>query len=446
VLSRAAHAALLMFRFEETRVDAEEAIRLFDEAGDVLSAADAAYPLARALGEMGRHDEAVAVARSRLAAVGEVPGAEVVIGRLSRVAGGYLQFLGKQSEAVPYVDTALRMSDLAEDYETFAGAMNLLALHQTVLGSHEVAHLIFAGMADVARKHELWGSLTLALGNESTLLASRNLGSAIELTRQADANQAEHGLPRHAASASNLCNWYWLAGRWGELEEHLAGAATQPSDTSLLAKTASGIDLLLVWTGIRSHRLVERYPGEEAPVVPGLMVVEKLRLLGHSLVEENRSEAVQRASELVSAELSVNGVSDDLHVYWPLAVRATREADDLAGVNELLQQLASYSDRALPPALRAHRRVTRGWVEMRAPSPDDEQIVSAMEAGIAELAQVGAVVWEAHAHEDLGVWHLTRARRAQAEPHLEAAMNIYRDLGAATWLARLDSPSMTQFR
>jgi class 3 adenylate cyclase/tetratricopeptide (TPR) repeat protein len=444
VLSRAAHAALLLYRFEETRVDAEEAIRLFDEAGDILSAATAAYPLARALGEMGRHDEAVAVAKVRLAAVADVPGSEVVIGRLSRVAGGYLQFLGKPSEAAPYVDTALRMSDLAEDHETFAGAMNLLALHQTLRGSHEVAHLIFAGMADVARKHEQWGSLTLALGNESTLLASRDLGSAIDLTRQADANQAEHGLPGHVSSAANLCNWYWLSGRWDELQEHLEAAATQHSDTSLLGKTASGVDLLLVWAGVRSHRLVERYPGEDAPLVPGVMVVEKLRLLCRALVEGNRATLAERASELVMGEVQVNGVSDDLHAYWPLAVRATLEADDLPGVTELLRHLASYSDRALPAALRAHRWVVQGLIEMRAQSPDDDEVVSALEAGIALLAQVGAVVWEAHAREDLGVWHLARARRAQAEPHLAAAQRTYENLGATTWLTRLDTPSMTQ--
>ena len=415
VLSRAANAAVRVYQYDAALADAEQAIALYDRAGDVRGAADAAYSLAKSLGELGRHDEAVDVAKRQLASVAKLVGAELLVGRLSRVVGEYLQFQGLHREAAPYVDEALRMSDLAGDAETLAGALNLLATEQLVLGSVHVAHLLYAGMAEVSRKNELWNPLTMALGNEACLLVSQDLDRAIDLIQQGVVNQAEHGLPRHLYMESNLVHWYWLSGRWEELDELLLDSDVGAAGVSMMAKKAAATDLLVVWAGAREQRLVARFPGEQAAVVPGLAVMDKFRRLGVALAAERKADAVSLGTELVAVEIQFNGLTDDLHAFWSIATRAALAADDPVALRELLERLAPYPDEALPLALRGQRRVVQGLVETHAESPDDEAVVGALEAGIAELAEAGSVVWEAHAHEDLGLWHQSRGRDSEAE-------------------------------
>jgi hypothetical protein len=439
VLSRTANAAVRIYQFESAMADAQEAMTFFDGEGDVVGAAEAAFPLAKCLGQLGRFDEALELAKDRLETVADIAGTELLVARLSRVAAEYLQFRARPREAAPYIDTALQMSDLAEDVETLAASINLLAVQQMLLGSVKVSHLLFAGMAELSRAHELWDPLTIALANDACLLASRDLDSAIDLMRQSVTSQAEHGLPRHLSIESNLCTWYWLAGRWEELDEFLAISVVPAADTALMAKKASASDLLLVWSGARERRLVERFPGEETESVPGLACAECFRQLSMALASGDADGAVPLGRELVALELEMNGVTDDLHAFWPVAVRAAVEAADLDTVGELLAQLAPYSDRALPPALRGQRHYARGLLEMQAEQPDDRAIVTDLEASIAELARAGSVIWEAHAHEELGFWHLSCGRRTEAESHLDAARATYDGLGARRWLARLEA-------
>jgi class 3 adenylate cyclase/tetratricopeptide (TPR) repeat protein len=446
VLSRAALAAVRVYQYDAALADAERAIALYDEAGDARGAADAAYSLAKALGELGRHDEAVAVAEQRLASIVELVGAELLVGRLSRVLGEYLQFQGLFREAAPYVDDALRMADLTGDAETLAAALNLLAAEQLLLGSVHVAHLLYAGMAEVSRKSELWNPLTMALGNEACLLASQDLDRAIDLMRQGVANQADHGLPRHLSIESNLTLWYWLSGRWEELDALLLDVAPETLGNSLVARKAAGTDLLVVWAGTREERLVDRFPSEQDALVPGLAIHEKYRQVGIALASGREADAAALGAELVDAEIQLNGLADDLHALWSIAVRAAVAADDPGALRGLTERLVVYPDQALPLALRGQRRIAQGLAETYAESPDDEAVVAALEAGIAELAEAGSLVWEAHAHEDLGLWHLSKGREAEAGPLINVARATYERLGAQRWLASLDAARSSRTR
>ncbi|HEX3929196.1 MAG TPA: adenylate/guanylate cyclase domain-containing protein, partial [Nocardioides sp.] len=139
VLRRSADAAVRIFQLETARDYAREALALCDEMGDVVAAAEAGCLLAKSLGELGHLDEAIELATRRLESVEGIAGCEPLVGRLARVAGEYLQFGGRWREAASYVDVALRMSDLADDAETLAGAIYLLGVQQQLLGSVEVA-------------------------------------------------------------------------------------------------------------------------------------------------------------------------------------------------------------------------------------------------------------------------------------------------------------------
>lgn len=62
-----------------------------------------------------------------------------------------------------------------------------------------------------------------------------------------------------------------------------------------------------------------------------------------------------------------------------------------------------------------------------------------MRAGIAALAAFGAVGFHAQAQEERGRWLVTQRRDDEAEPLLDAARTTYTEIGAAGWLAKLDS-------
>lgn len=439
VLSRAADAALRGYLNQTAMEDARAAVALFDQAGDVVAAAAAACHLVSSLGELGHLDEAVELAADRLKAVIGQPGAEVVVAKLARRAGDYLQLGGRPLDAAPFVDLALKMSELEDNEEAFVATVKLFGVQQHALGSVRIARLLFAGMAELARTNELWDALTTALADEANVLSCMDLDAAIDLTREAVDNLALHGLPRNPVIEANLCVWFWTAGRWGELDDLLTTSSANSSDSPFLAKMAAGSDLLLVWSGARDHRLVQSSPGEDSEVVAAHEVFAQFRELAHALTRGDRPVAAASGLELVDTELARKGVIEDLHSYWPLALRAALEADDIEVVGELVARLSTYSDRALPLALRGNRRVAQCLLEMRVESPSDESIVAGLEAGTAELAEAGHVVWEAHAHEDLGVWHLDHARQAEAERHLEVARSTYERLGARRWLERLEA-------
>ncbi|MGH3471987.1 MAG: ATP-binding protein [Nocardioidaceae bacterium] len=436
VLHKKANACSRLLQFDAAVTAAQQSIELFDRLAKPVEAADAAYTQARALASLGRHHEVLELARTRREAVRDFPGTERVAGSLLRVIAGTLQGLGRYEEVSGPLEEALRLADRSGDRELLAGGLGTLAVQQGVVGSRQVAEMMFDAMAGYARTHEQWDMLTIALGNTGFLLGTVDLAGAIDVSRAAIANQAEHGLAPTEAMWANLCNWLWMAGRWSELQDVMDQVGGIVSDSRLIPLVASAVDYLQVWAGRpSSYADVSELASLEPSA--GRLMTHAYRSIALALAEGNPASAIGHGQAGVAAELEVNDVTDDFHVFWPIAVRAAMAADDWDAVDTLLGHISDRPENALPLSIAAHRRVFSALVSMRSPDPDPEKIEADLLTGIADLETYGAAVWRAHAQEDLGNWLVAVGRAGDAEPQLEAARATYEQLGATNWLHRL---------
>ncbi|HET9842403.1 MAG TPA: hypothetical protein VFQ01_10390, partial [Nocardioides sp.] len=141
-------------------------------------------------------------------------------------------------------------------------------------------------------------------------------------------------------------------------------------------------------------------------------------------------------------EMTVSLLADDMHYYWPVAMRTALAAEDDEAVDDLWR-IGAQAEQTLAgtTSLVGHARVFRALQELRRPDPDLASVEADLMEGIAILGRTGNVVWRAHAEEDLGRFLLAHGRAEDAAPYLKAARDVYERLGATTWLARLGQPA-----
>jgi hypothetical protein len=107
--------------------------------------------------------------------------------------------------------------------------------------------------------------------------------------------------------------------------------------------------------------------------------------------------------------------------------------------DELMAYVADEQDSGLLLSIRGQRKVLRATGAIRW-GGDDADIEQDLVSGIADLDTYGALVWRAHAQEDLANHLVGQGRSEEAEPLLAAARTTYQSIGATRWLARLDTP------
>jgi class 3 adenylate cyclase len=421
-------------RYDDTIEAARAAMAAFDELGDAGAAATAAYELSMAVAATGRNEESLEIARQRYDSLAGCPGVDHPRGRLALAISGSLQFLGRFDEVAGPLHEALRVSDRVDDFELRRSAFNLLALFQAVVGSRRVSRLLYDDIAAEARKREDWQALGLALGNTSILVAPIDLARATELGQEAISCKTDHGIPADPLAHMNLNNFLGLGGRWDELpaaQESLREYADVLGASALVARAT---EMLCGWAGRPAPAEGSTPPAEVGGVFE---VIDHYCRATEALAAGDLARALDLATEAARLELHYSDITDDFHVYWPLAVRIALLADDRAVGAELMRYVDERNE-ALVGSIAANARVFRALWEARAGAADPLGVEADLLAGIEGLERSGAVVWRAHAQEDLGRFLLEQGRAEDAEPHLEAARQTYAELGATSWLARLD--------
>jgi class 3 adenylate cyclase/tetratricopeptide (TPR) repeat protein len=415
---------------------ARRSVELCDEIGDVVGAADSAYTLARVLGNLDRLEESISVASSRRASLEGLDGVELYRGRLASVLAGSHFFSGHDAEVTAPLQEALRIADRVDDLELFRSSCNVLALSQARHGSVRVTRMLFAEMGRLSREREDWVALEVSLGNAGAHSAMYDLADAIRLMDEAADSVSSHGIRVDEVMIANQLNYRWAAGDWhvvleiAEREAHIQ--AEMPLRDWLIS---ANTDLC-------------RWAGREVPVDPPDLVDEAEGFIGangyaqglRALANGDLSEAVRRLREAVQGELGINSLYDDMHVYWPTAMRVAlhaRDGEALADLwtvgREILEKLPATT------SLHGNARIFGALLALRSGGADPEVVERDLREGIAVLEKVGATVWRAHAQEDLGRWLLDEGRADEAEAQLDAARSTYRELGATAWLARVEA-------
>jgi hypothetical protein len=312
----------------------------------------------------------------------------------------------------------------------------MLALHQAVVGSPRVSRLLHDEIAAEARRREDWQALSLALHNTGIMLAPVDLPRAIEVTRESISCKADHGIPPNPLAWLNLANFLWLAGRWDELPEvveQLRDSSDVLGATLLAARVA---ERLCAWAG---RELVPTALPEPGTADGIFETIDHYRRSADALAAGDLPSAVRESCESVRMEFGFSEMTDDFHVYWPLAMRIALVADDRAAGAELMAYTANHAYGPVG-SIAAHARVFRASWALRDGDADDPAIEAELRAGTDELDRCGVVVWRAHAQEDLGRLLLAQGRADEAAPFIEAARETYAALGASSWLARVEQP------
>jgi hypothetical protein len=157
-----------------------------------------------------------------------------------------------------------------------------------------------------------------------------------------------------------------------------------------------------------------------------------------ALVEGDLRTAVDLMCEAVVAEFELNGMSDDLHVFWPMAVRVAWDAEDEEAVDRLGEITAAMEELPVSHSLQGHLAAFSALRGLRSGAMTPEEVERHLRTGIEILDRAGVGTWRAWAQEDLGRFLLERDRREEAQLQLKAARETFDRMGATAWTARVD--------
>ena len=334
-----------------------------------------------------------------------------------------------------YVERRVFLAEAVGDPEQLAKAMINMGGRYQGTGGPRISRALYEGAADVARTHDLPGALAHALINLSTVLMSRDLPAAIDALFEARDMARRAGVSGMADyAAGNYSSALWSAGRLAESRQ-VVQEAVETATTPTVRWGLAVVDAYLADA-----------QGEPLPPLPDIetaLSVWDLAARGSLDVLRLQTEGdVQGAAALAEAtlshQLSASGLEDDFMHFWPPLVRAAVAAADVPLAERLLEPVAGAAPGLLSTAVAAHLRHLQGLVG--AARGDEPRTVEAdLRAGVAALADFGALGWSARAEEDLARWLASQGRAFDAAPHLEHARATYAQIGATGWLRRLDS-------
>jgi class 3 adenylate cyclase/tetratricopeptide (TPR) repeat protein len=433
-----AKAHLARARWLDGLEAAERAVELADHAADPIAAAEAAYVQCLLLSQLDRLDAATELCRARLESVAGLPGSERVTGLLSVDLAGSLLFAGRDAELAEPLQRALKVSSVVDDPELYHRATNVLALDQARHGSPRVANVLYGHMAEVALEGENWVGVATAKGNMAVLRGRIDLREARRLTEESRMVLLDHGYVDEGVSRANLTNYRWLLGEWDEVATTVGETLNllSEADLRLSGWTGEAVAGLMTWAG----RPVQPpdTSGMETGAEQYFRMAATYAQMGRALRSGSLHEAVRHARDVVRIEMDLSGVSDDLHVFWPAAIRVALAAGDEEAFDELAEVVAVVEREEHEGSLLGHAHTVRA-LRARRDDPQAPAIEEHLRAAVAILDRTGNVVWGTHARLDLGRFLLHTGREDEGRLELETARAAFEAMGATTWVADVES-------
>jgi hypothetical protein len=267
-------------------------------------------------------------------------------------------------------------------------------------------------------------------------VATSDLHAGLEAKQEGIAAADDHGMVADEATYVNVMNYAWLTGAWDRLAEVVDAIDTSASDRGLAAAYAQFTRDLCAWAG----RPLSPAQGGDAASAGGDQLARLLLNGAEHLAIGNDVQALVAFREAVRIELSLSSLGDDLHVYWPLAIRVAHQMGDRDALEELAEITHEVDRRALrTDALAGQARVLDGLRELGSPQPDLAKAELDLREGIHVLDATGHVVWAAHAREDLGHVLARQGRHEEGRAAFEAAREAFKAMGASAWVARVEA-------
>jgi class 3 adenylate cyclase len=433
----AARAAVDAAHYTEGRDHAVAATALFDDLADPVQAGFAAAAHAMALFGLRDNAAAIEVAEPRWRALEGARGSERAQLDLCRRLSGAHAGIGEWDAQREYTERFLLLAEALDDPEALATAHSMISVRYSTIGAPATAVASYQTAAAIAREHELLDPLSMALGNLTGILNSRDLEVAPVLALEAIDVSRRAGLQvRVDLSVLNYLIGLWTAGRLAEADTVLADAVDTVTDPGLhqCLRTIQG------WLADVHGEPIPARQGDEGESIDdeSTLAWRDSDDITRALAAGDAASAASIAARSIDHLLTAGGIEDDFMVLWPPLVQAALAAGDTDLAERLLQPVATAQPGRVAPGVAAQWHRLRGLVA--AARGDDPEFVEAeLRTGIAALDTFGAVGHCARAREELARWLVDQHRPGEAEPLIEAARITYTAIGATGWLAEIDS-------
>jgi class 3 adenylate cyclase/tetratricopeptide (TPR) repeat protein len=416
-------------QYDEAVTLAQEAAAAFDELGDDVGAARAVAVWARSLLQRGEASAGLDLARPRFEAMREREDGLRATSELAQVVSGAELALGL--DMLPTLDVRIRVADRLDDVHQLAESVGALGNAYMTSGAPAAGEIFHEAAARLARDHQLWHTLGLALSNLASARLERDLEASAEASREGLAVLARTGVRMVTAVAQfNLASALNGMGRWDELDAVLANAhelrEAAFNQVAVYCATVAALDRGLPVPPVPENRPV---PGD-APADRAWVLMESAALAVAAGDKVRGCADATRAAETLHA---VGGTSDDFVWTYGLAGSLAAELDDQQRLADLLS-LVDDPDRLLP-GTRGHYLRLHGLFA-RAIEPD--RVEPLLREAAESFEQWGSPLWRARTMADLGVWFDHRGAGEEAAVALEAARSTYEELGAHGLLAQLE--------
>ncbi len=434
-------AAMVAQEAGEYRASVEHggrATEIFEALGDRLQAGLAAGVASYTLIILSDPEGAQALAEPWWQELKDTRGAERALLWLARTLGNVHSGRGEFAAATEYVERRVLLAEAINDPASLSHAINVVAVTWSNRGAPMTARGLFETAAAIARANDRPKELSHALNNLATVLMSRDLPAALAtLAEGLDIGRRSGAVGMVDYNRGNYTAALYTAGRLDDAWELLIEARGQTSIPAL--RNAMACEEL--WLSVARGGPL---PAPPEPLADGGNANE-WELSIHGGFETSRRLAVGEVDGLAAlAEstlphlLSANGLDDDFMHFWPDLVRGALAEGDFAAAERILAPVVDAPLGVVPTAVAAHCLVLRGQLAA-ARGDDPAQAEADWRAGIGGLAAFGAVGFVAQAEEELARWLASVGRADEAAELVARARATYAEIGAAGWLARLDS-------
>ncbi len=415
---------------------AERAEQLYLELDDRVSAATAAAARAGALYSQGNRAAAFSVAEAHWAALEDEPGIEPALLQLATQLSRTSERLGKHVERAFYTDRMLRLAEAVGDRGALARAHIQVGTAYLFNGAPLSARASYETAVTLAREYG-GEALPTALSNLSGIMNSRGLAAAQAHALDAVESARRAGQKTYVDFGMfNLLIGRWLSGNLDDAVALCAEAEESVIDPAIVPCLPTVATWLAVARGTDLPELPDLSPddsddhGLHAWLLSGSLA--RARAMGDTQLARSLARGVLEAQMFESA------IEEDFGVLWPDTVLAALAADDTGLARELIAPVLSTAPALVPPLVQANIHRFEALIDA-ADGVALDRVEERLRQAVDLLEEFGAVSMRAQTQEDLGRWLVSQERYSDAKPELASAESTYSRIGAAGWLATLQS-------
>jgi len=422
----------------------EPALELLEEAQSAFAAlpsegADARVfeLIARTLIRLGRLTDAVERLGDALGRLGpEVRSSDAAT--LNAQLARALFFAGDYRASIERTEIALELAQALKLPEVLCEALTQKGNSCLYTGRAEEARILYTGARELAERHGLSAQLQNVMSNLVNLGLMWDVPDAIT-DAEASLSISRRNGDRYGetVSAGNILSLLLQSGRWVEADgliDELLGRGDDRPGASFIAYRKLVLEALRGNTGEAGELLARVASWNESgdEELQSMFAAATVNVL---LAEEEPERALSTAHEQLWRYLdSLSPASEAGREGWPMAVEAARRVGRPEAIADLIEVMAAHPPGHIPPYLAAQLARARGLAA--AMSGEHDAAEAELGAAIDTLRALGYPYWLAVVQTDVAEWLVGQHRGGEAEPLLEEAIAVLRELGARPALER----------